>query len=103
MAEDFANEDERTEFLLETLLNRNESLENRDLAAIYLGHFDSDKALKSLIECACNDHEDARLLTACGDAIAEIWDRNKTFDIDVILAQVAVPTQLEIRGWLDSK
>jgi len=40
MAEDFANEDERTEFLLETLLNRNESLENRDLAAIYLGHFD---------------------------------------------------------------
>ncbi|GAV19345.1 hypothetical protein MMIC_P0279 [Mariprofundus micogutta] len=103
MVEEFANDEERTLFLLETLLNKNESLQLRDSAATYLGHHDSDKALKSLIECACNDHEDARLLTACGDAIAEIWDRNKNFDIDVVLAQVAIPAQLEIRGWINSK
>ncbi|OIO71721.1 MAG: hypothetical protein AUJ57_06690 [Zetaproteobacteria bacterium CG1_02_53_45] len=103
MVADFLNGEERTLFLQEMLLDRNEPLLNRGSAAIYLGHDDSDNALQALVECACNDHEDSKILTCCGDAIAEIWDRNKNFDIDVILGQVTHATGQEIRNWLNSK
>ncbi|NWF37380.1 hypothetical protein [Mariprofundus sp. KV] len=103
MGEEFKDEHERAEFLLEVLLNRDETLEFRTSAAVYLGHFDSEKALKSLIEFACNDMEDERLLISCGDAIAEIWDRNHDFDINVVLSQVATPTKDEIKSRLASR
>ena len=100
MGEEFKDAHERAEFLLEVLLNSEESLELRRSAAVYLGHFDSEKALKSLIEFACNDSVNERLLISCGDSIAEIWDRNRDFDIDVVLAQVSNPAKEEIKCWL---
>jgi len=103
MGEEFKNDSERAEFLLEILLNHDESPTLRHNAAIYLGHFDSEKALKSLIELACNDHEDESLLICCGYSIAEIWDRNRDFDMDVVLAQVSTSTKDEIKNWLASK
>jgi len=103
MGEEFKDASERAEFLLQTLLNHNEKLELRHIAAMYLGHFDSENALKSLIEFASNDHEDETLLISCGDSIAEIWDRNRDFDIDVVLAQVSAPAKDEIKSWLASK
>jgi len=103
MGEEFKDEHERAEFLLAVLLNREEAVELRNSAAVYLGHFDSEKALKSLIEFSCNDLEHERLLISCGDAIAEIWDRNHGFDINVVLSQVATPTKEEIKARLASK
>lgn len=103
MLEEIMDEQERVVLFLETMLDKSQSIENRDSAAIYLGHCDSDEGLKSLIECACNDHEDSTLLQACGSAIAEIWDRNKNFDIDVVLGQVSPPAKEKIHGWLNSK
>ncbi|NWF38640.1 hypothetical protein F3F96_05790 [Mariprofundus sp. NF] len=103
MGEEFKDEHERAEFLLAVLLNREEAVELRNSAAVYLGHFDSEKALNSLIEFACNDLENERLLISCGDAIAEIWDRNHDFDINVVLSQVAIPTKDEIKSRLASR
>ena len=103
MSEELMGKQERTAFLLDTLLDKDESITHRYSAAIYLGHEDSDSALESLITCACNDHEDASLLVTCGDAIAEIWDRNKNFDLDVVLGQVATPAKDEIYDWINSK
>lgn len=103
MGEEFKDDQERTEFLLETLLNRTESLDMRDSAAVYLGNFDSEKALNSLIEFACNDRENNQLLISCGDSIAQIWDRNKDFDIDLVMNQVSGTAKEGIRKWLGSK
>lgn len=103
MGEEFKNEYERADFLLETLLNRDEPLELRRSAAVYLGHFDSEKALKSLIEFACDDSENQHLLVCCGDSIAEMWDRNRDFDINVVLSQVSSPAKEEIRCWLSGR
>jgi len=97
------DEQERITFLQHTLLDKNEAINHRYSAAVYLGHNDSDDALESLIQCACNDHEDSSLLAACGGCIAEIWDRNKNFDLDIVLGQVATPAKDEIRGWINSK
>ena len=97
------SEEKRSEFLLATLLDENESLEMRYAAITYLGNLDHPQALKSLISFGCRESEQKPLLRSCGNAIARIWDRHKDFDIQCIIKMVSEPTRQAIHNWLDSK
>jgi len=97
------SEKKRSEFLLATLLDEDESLEMRYSAITYLGNLDHPHALKSLISFACRENEQKPLLRACGNAIARIWDRNKSFDLPCIIKMVSEPTRQAINNWLNSK
>jgi len=97
------SEEERIEFLLSTLLDENDSLEMRYAAITYLSNLDHPQAVKSLISFGCRESEQKPLLRACGNAIARIWDRNKSFDIQCIIKMVSEPTRMTIQNWLDSK
>lgn len=91
------------DFLLAMLVDSCESLTLREDAASYLGHMDDAAVLATLIIVGSDKSQHERLLGRCGNAIAEIWDRNRNFDIDTLMEGLAGPARAGINGWLKSK
>lgn len=90
-------------FLLTVLADTDEQASLRENAAVYLGHMDDPMILAALICLASDDSQYDRLLERCGNAIAEIWDRNRDFDVRPVIDQVTNPARAAILGWLNSK
>ncbi|TLS65943.1 hypothetical protein FE236_07150 [Mariprofundus erugo] len=91
------------DFLLSMLVDPCESLTLREDAASYLGHMDDGAVLASLILVASDKSQHERLLARCGNAIAEIWDRNRNFDVDLLMEGLTGPARAGVNGWLKSK
>jgi len=93
----------RTGFLLTVLADNDEDLLLREHAAMYLGHIDDTMVLAALICLASDQSQYDVLLARCGNAIAEMWDRNRDFDVRPVIDQVSEPAREAILGWLHGK
>jgi len=97
------SQDAHTGFLLTVLADNHEESQLREEAAMYLGHVDDTMALAALICIASDQSQSAGLLARCGNAIAEMWDRNRDFDVRPVIDQIEEPAREAILGWLNSK
>lgn len=71
--------------LISVLLNPKAEFGDRSDAAMDLGEFDEPDAFDALMAVATNPEEDADLLDACGESLAEICSRRAQIDPDQFL------------------
>jgi len=81
------NSREKIDSLVEILLDPYADIADQDDAAGYLGDYDDDKALISLIRVSQGDIiTDFSVLQTCGESIARIWIRRKHIDRSVFIS-----------------
>lgn len=64
----------------EILLDQTATESERDDAAMDLGQYDDDRALKTLLFVGSNLNDDPVVMSSCGESIAAIWIRRDKFD-----------------------
>jgi len=106
----FCLKQDRIDLLIKTLFDDTAREDERHDAAMYIGHFDDDRALKALSKIASNPNEEEIILDACGESIARILVMRNSDKKDVIkaLAPLAKETAIAfIRNhrpeWLDEE
>lgn len=68
--------------LIEILLDRSASISERDDAAMDLSAFDSIEVVNALLKVGKDNSVDDIVLSSVGESLAEIWLKNKDFNID---------------------
>ncbi len=94
------NENDQPNGLISVLLNRTYSAADRSDAAMDLGQYDEDRAFEALVSVALDVAEDSLVLEYCGESIADIWNRRRTCDPDLI-ERLAPPARAELEMLLD--
>jgi HEAT repeat protein len=96
-------DDRRLQDLIFLLNDDSARIDERDDAAIDLGHFDDPAALDALIAFAQRHDQDDVVAGACGESIAQIWERQGIPMDDRLVDSLAPAAAWEVRGWLGSK
>lgn len=73
---------DRVDQLIMILLDESARIDERDDAAMDLGKFDDDRALRALLSVVLDPKTDPFILDVCGESIAEIWVRRNRFDFN---------------------
>jgi hypothetical protein len=72
--------------LIIILLLEDETISNRDEAAMDLSEYDDPLAERALIQGAANPNTDAMTAYSCGFSLAEIWVRQDRFPVEITRA-----------------
>ena len=70
----------KIDLLIKILLDKNDTISERDDAAMDLSEYDNELALDALIKVASDNDEDEMILNSCGESIASIWIKRNVFD-----------------------
>ena len=87
---------DKVDLLIDILFDPTARIDEKDDAAMDLGEYDDDKALKALIKAAQDPETDEYcVLDSCGESIASIWVRRNFFSKEIFnslrkLAKVAI-------------
>ncbi len=69
---------------IEILFDNSAREDERDDAAMYLGEYNDDRALKALITMVLEPHEiEFIIIASCGESIAQIWVNRNYFNLDI--------------------
>lgn len=70
--------------LIEILLDHHARIDERDDAAIDLGNYDDESALRALLIVASDSLESEIVLASCGESIGAIWRRRAIWSQELL-------------------
>lgn len=75
---------DRVDLLINVLLDSAAREDERDDAAMDLGKFNDNRALKALLKVASNPNECETILDSCGESIGEILVKQEKYDFALL-------------------
>lgn len=89
--------------LIEILLDNSSSISERDDAAMDLSAFDSEDVIDALLKIGKDNSVDDVILYSVGESLAEIWLRNKNFNLEAYndlcdATKFAIKENMDVKG-----
>ncbi len=90
---------DRVDLLINILFDDTASISEKDDAAMDLGFYNDDRALKALELFASDLNSESLLMDSCGESIAQIWVSRDKFEPE-IYKRLNPHAKHEIQGYL---